>query len=86
MFNERVVRGCNNRNLKMIRFMGLEYGITETETTHFQAIRSCLENLTEQKVSETDVTFKCHWRKRRTSDYLYNAVGENGYENFSFYG
>lgn len=51
--SERTIKGYYNSNLKMIHFIESEYGIMETEKTHFQAIRGYFQNMTEQKLSET---------------------------------
>jgi integrase/recombinase XerD len=59
--SERTVKGYNNNNLALFRFISTEYGIEELEETNHIAIRGYIEFLTNKGLSETYVNslLKC---------------------------
>lgn len=51
--SKRTIQSYRNGNLRMMKFLETEYGITELEETHCQAIKAYIKFLTDQKLSET---------------------------------
>lgn len=59
--SERTIKGYNNNNLAMFKFIHNEYGIIELEETNHIAIRGYIEYLTKKKLSEVYINnlIKC---------------------------
>ena len=50
--SKRTITSYRNANLRMMKFIREQYGITELEDTHYQAIREYVKFQTDQKLSE----------------------------------
>lgn len=64
--SDRTVSSYRNANLRMMKFIGEQYGITELEETHHQAIKGYIAYLMQQKLSEVYINrniicYKCYF-------------------------
>lgn len=64
--SERTIKGYRNANLKMFQYLENEFQIKELKETNHLAIKSYIEFLTDQKLSETYINrlmvcFKCYF-------------------------
>lgn len=50
--SKRTITGYRNANLRMMKYIREEFGITELEDTHYQAITEYIKFQTDQKLSE----------------------------------
>lgn len=64
--SSRTVSSYKHANLRMMKFIREQYGITELEDTHHQAIKGYIQYLTEQNLSETYINrniicYRCYF-------------------------
>lgn len=60
-YSERTLKGYQNNNLGLFRYIDTEYGISELEKTHYQAIQGYIKFLTDKGLTEVYINslIKC---------------------------
>lgn len=73
--SKRTISGYKNSNLRMMKFIKEEYGITELEETHHQAIKGYIGYMMEQGLSEVYINrniinYRCYFKYCLAEGYI----------------
>lgn len=74
--SKRTIAGYRNANLRMMKFIREEYGITELEDTHYKAIQSYIQyqikqNLSEVYINRNMVSYRCFFQYCMDEGYIF---------------